>query len=262
MKKIRIMVIDGNSDFRDSVRECFFDNNEIELVCEAADGLDGLAKIDSYKPNVVIMDVILPKYDGFSVLKEIKRYGSDAPKIIVASDFCSADFIKKAIYLGASYYLAKPVDFAALPERIKEFCCREHSNETVETQSDKYVELTKKKAAHSLDDRLSNIFITIGIPAHIKGYQFLKEAIRLAIGNSQYVNNITKKLYPTVAQRFTTSSSKVERAIRHAIEVAWNRGKIDNLNAIFGIKIYSANDKPTNGEFIALLADKLYMEGF
>jgi len=112
----------------------------------------------------------------------------------------------------------------------------------------------------SLDDKITNIFITVGIPAHIKGYHFLREAIKMAIDNPEIINNITKKLYPEVAGKFSTTPSKVERAIRHAIEVAWTRGKIENLNALFGYNIYGKNDKPTNGEFIALVADKLLME--
>ncbi len=112
-----------------------------------------------------------------------------------------------------------------------------------------------------LEEKISNIFITVGIPAHIKGYQFLREAIKLAVKQPEIINSITKELYPRVADQFSTSPSKVERAIRHAIEVAWNRGKIENINAVFGIKVYSNNEKPTNGEFIALVADKMLIEG-
>ena len=113
----------------------------------------------------------------------------------------------------------------------------------------------------NLEEKITNIFITVGIPAHIKGYQFLREAIKMAIDNPDIINIITKKLYPSIAEKFETSSSKVERAIRHAIEVAWNRGKIENINALFGVKVYSNNEKPTNGEFIALVADKMLLEG-
>ena len=117
------------------------------------------------------------------------------------------------------------------------------------------------KVNNQLEEKITNIFITVGIPAHIKGYQFLREAIKLAIVNPEIINSITKKLYPTIAEKYDTSASKVERAIRHAIEVAWNRGKIENINNLFGIKVYSSNEKPTNGEFIALVADKMLIEG-
>ena len=117
------------------------------------------------------------------------------------------------------------------------------------------------KESKGLDEKISNIFISIGIPAHIKGYQFLREAVKLAVEKPEIIGSITKKLYPTIAERFETSSSKVERGMRHAIEVAWNRGKIENINSLFGLKIYSSNEKPTNGELIALIADKMIMEG-
>ena len=117
------------------------------------------------------------------------------------------------------------------------------------------------KTVNQIEEKITNIFITVGIPAHIKGYQFLREAIKLAIDNPEIINSITKKLYPTIAEKYDTSASKVERAIRHAIEVAWNRGKIENINNLFGLKVYSSNEKPTNGEFIALVADKMLIEG-
>ncbi|HEY8424243.1 MAG TPA: sporulation initiation factor Spo0A C-terminal domain-containing protein, partial [Clostridia bacterium] len=113
----------------------------------------------------------------------------------------------------------------------------------------------------STDEKITNIFISVGIPAHIKGYHFLREAIKMTIENPEIINSITKKLYPSIAKKFDTSSSKVERAIRHAIEVAWNRGKIENINSLFGVKVYNSNEKPTNGEFIALVADKMLIEG-
>lgn len=116
-------------------------------------------------------------------------------------------------------------------------------------------------ARRSVDEKISNIFISVGIPAHIKGYQFLREAIKLTIEDPNIINSITKRLYPAIAEKFDTSASKVERAIRHAIEVAWSRGKIDNINMIFGLKIYNPNEKPTNGEFVALIADKICLEG-
>ena len=122
-------------------------------------------------------------------------------------------------------------------------------------------EVKDNSKSFKMEEKITNIFITVGIPAHIKGYQFLREAIKLAIANPEIINSITKKLYPTIAEKYSTSASKVERAIRHAIEVAWNRGKIENINNVFGLKVYSSNEKPTNGEFIALVADKMLIEG-
>jgi len=161
-------------------------------------------------------------------------------------------FINKAISLGAKYYCIKPFDITTLKERVIDLTTTEKSQNNVFFNS---------KNGNQIEEKITNIFITVGIPAHIKGYQFLREAIKLAIANPEIINSITKKLYPTIAEKYDTSASKVERAIRHAIEVAWNRGKIENINNLFGIKVYSSNEKPTNGEFIALVADKMLIEG-
>jgi two-component system response regulator (stage 0 sporulation protein A) len=155
--------------------------------------------------------------------------------------------------LGASYYMVKPFDNHVLNRRIQEVAGQK-SGAPVRSL------LTMPTGHKSLDEKITSIFLMIGIPAHIKGYQFLREAVRMVIEHSDVINRITKELYPSIAKRYDTSSSKVERAIRHAIEVAWSRGKIDNLNQIFGYTIYAKGDKPTNGEFIALVADKLLME--
>ena len=159
-------------------------------------------------------------------------------------------FINKAISMGASYYCIKPFDFETLKDRIEDIMSENKSGGRVYNGK-----------TNQIEEKITNIFITVGIPAHIKGYQFLREAIKLAIANPEIINSITKKLYPTIAEKYSTSASKVERAIRHAIEVAWNRGKIENINNLFGIKVYSSNEKPTNGEFIALVADKMLIEG-
>ena len=148
--------------------------------------------------------------------------------------------------------MAKPVDNSIVAKRIEDLLGQGEA-----------VKITGKRTPKNrvLEEKISNIFITVGIPAHIKGYQFLREAIKMAIEEPDIINSITKQLYPSIATRFSTSASKVERAIRHAIEVAWNRGKIENINNLFGIKVYDSNEKPTNGEFIALVADKMLVEG-
>ena len=135
---------------------------------------------------------------------------------------------------------------------------QEYKNPYMQNTSDAK---TQDKYSKYVEEKITNIFITVGIPAHIKGYQFLREAILMAIDNPEIINSITKQLYPTIASKFETTSSKVERAIRHAIEVAWSRGKIENINSVFGLKVYTSNEKPTNGEFIALVADKMLLEG-
>ncbi len=152
--------------------------------------------------------------------------------------------------------MVKPCDINVLKTRVMDLS----KNEELETVA--VTSIAKAKPRNrQLEEKITNIFITVGIPAHIKGYQFLREAIKMAIDNPEIINSITKKLYPSIAERYETTASKVERAIRHAIEVAWNRGKIENINALFGIRVYSNNEKPTNGEFIALVADKMLIEG-
>ena len=153
--------------------------------------------------------------------------------------------------------MIKPIDESILIERILEVAQINNQEQTAVAKQVQKSNIKNKQ----LEEKISNIFITVGIPAHIKGYQFLREAIKLAIEKPDIINSITKELYPSIAEHFQTSASKVERAIRHAIEVAWNRGKIENINSVFGIKVYTNNEKPTNGEFIALVADKMLIEG-
>ncbi|MCX4361916.1 MAG: sporulation transcription factor Spo0A [Clostridia bacterium] len=261
MKKIKLMVVDDNEEFINNVKESYIGDENVEIIATAKDGLDAIGKIESFCPDVVILDIVMPEVDGFGVLanidysKMLKR-----PNFIMVSQLTGDNFINKAISLGASYYLVKPINIEMLKDRVKEFGGLSVPKRNTQLE-ERLIEQALKKSQRNLDEKLANIFITVGIPAHIKGYQFLREAIKMAIDSPEIINSITKKLYPSIANKFETSPSKVERAIRHAIEVAWNRGKIENLNNIFGIKIYTANDKPTNGEFIALLADKMLMEG-
>ena len=220
--------------------------NGYEVVFDC-NGVDARKYIESCPADVIITDLVMTGEDGFALVEKYKD-----KKFIVASTLKSEVFIVKAMSLGASYYLIKPVEFALLEQRI---------NQLVEKQpTGNKVVWRKTVADKTLDERISSIFVSVGIPAHIKGYQFLREGIKLAVDNPAIINSITKSLYPTIAQRYETSASKVERAIRHAIEVAWNRGRIENINSLFGVKVYSSSEKPTNGEFIALLADKLLLE--
>ncbi|MDE6188677.1 MAG: sporulation transcription factor Spo0A [Clostridia bacterium] len=261
MKKIKLMVVDDNEEFITNVKENYFDDEEVEVIATARDGLDAIHKIETYNPDVVILDLIMPEVDGFGVLENIDYAAmTKRPSFIVASQLTGENFINKALSYGASYYLVKPVNMNMLKDRVREFGGIPAAPKNTEID-DRFIQQAVKRSQHNLDEKLANIFISVGIPAHIKGYQFLREAIKMAIDSPEIINSITKKLYPSIADKFDTSPSKVERAIRHAIEVAWNRGKIENINNIFGIKIYTANDKPTNGEFIALLADKMIMEG-
>ena len=253
MTKLKVIVADTDRDFCNSLRASLTDSDGFELLAVTDSGVDAMEKVQRYQPDILICDLILPGIDGFELIARVRKLTiAKKPKIIVVSRLSGENFISKALGAGATYFMAKPVDIPTLRERMLDFS----ANRAQIVRNSAY---TARRSG--LDEKLSNIFITVGIPAHIKGYQYLREAIKMSIDNPEIINSITKKLYPGIAERFNTSASKVERAIRHAIEVAWNRGKIENLNSIFGIKIYSPNDKPTNGEFIALLADKMILEG-
>ena len=248
MKDISIVVVDDDPEFSSSVKMFFAGESGYKVLSVASSGREGVAAILEHSPDVVLLDMILPGTDGFEVMSEAKRNGSQA-KFIVLSGIAGDEYASRAIKNGASHYMLKPISFLSLKNRIDEIVGVAATTLPVRTVPSKM-----------LDERITNIFIAVGIPAHIKGYQFLREAIKMAVASPDIINSITKRLYPEVAERFDTSASKVERAIRHAIEVAWNKGKIENINQIFGVKVYSGNEKPTNGEFIALVADKMLIE--
>ncbi len=228
------------------LKEVLQENDEFCILFDV-EGKDARHYLDERLPDVVITELMMSGEDGYALLEKYR----DA-KFIVASELKSEVFVIKALELGAKYYLVKPVEYSVLEQRIINVYEGDRLGGKVVRK--------KSVSEKTLDERISNIFVSVGIPAHIKGYQFLREGIKLAVDNPPIINSITKSLYPSIARRFNTTSSKVERAIRHAIEVAWNRGKIENINNIFGVKVYNSSEKPTNGEFIALLADKMLLE--
>ena len=246
-KKVKIYFADTQDD--NSLLSYFQNNENYQVVGFNSDGQQVVQDVENTKPDFLILEVLLSGMDGFMVFDKIKQsLKEEAPKVIFISNLSHSGFVSKAIKEGASYFMVKPVMPENLEERIVDLL----------SPKEKFEE---DKSEKQLDEKISNIFISIGIPAHIKGYQFLREAVKLAVEEPEIIGSITKRLYPTIAEKFETSSSKVERGMRHAIEVAWNRGKIENINSLFGLKIYSSNEKPTNGELIALIADKMIMEG-
>lgn len=246
--KIRIYIADKTED--NQLVSYIRENEKFSLVGSSTNGEDVLESVPLLKPDFLVMEVMLSGIDGFVVLEKLKEsMGENMPKVIFVTNLSHTGFVTKAMNEGASYFMVKPVKPEVLAERI--FDLMQSSSQQISTM----------KVNKQLDEKISNIFISIGIPAHIKGYQFLREAVKLAVEKPEIIGSITKQLYPTIAERFETSSSKVERGMRHAIEVAWNRGKIENINSLFGLKIYNSNEKPTNGELIALIADKMIMEG-
>lgn len=249
LENAKIVVVDNNNELRTGIKNFYNLNNSVEISECFSNVQDALDYIDKNDIDVVITDLILPNADGYELIEKLKKK-DNCPKIIVTTAIFEDKFIKRAFSLGIDYYMIKPIDFNLLDTRLSEIMGGINVN-------DRHKPLKNKQ----LEEKITNIFITVGIPAHIKGYQFLREAIKMAIDNPDIINSITKRLYPSIAERFETSSSKVERAIRHAIEVAWNRGKIENINSLFGVRVYGSNEKPTNGEFIALVADKMLIEG-
>ena len=243
MKK-SIVIADDNAGLTMGLKEYFADSDKYDVVAIASNGAEALALVEKHTPDFLLLDIVMPELDGFGVLTAL---GIKRPTVIMMSQLATDGFVQKALRYGASYFLAKPFNFDTLKATLDEFS----SPAPVE----------RRQVKSNLDEKIANLFISVGIPAHIKGYQFLREAIKMTVDSPEIIGSITKRLYPTIAERFDTSPSKVERAIRHAIEVAWNRGKIENINQIFGIKVYSPNEKPTNGEFIALIADKMLLEG-
>ena len=253
--KSRVVLIDDNFHMCEIMSSIINKEDDLEVVGTAGDGSKGLEIIQALHPDVILLDMIMPKIDGLGVLEALNRCDLETrPSIICLSAVGQEDLIRKAIDLGARYYMVKPFDYEMILNRIREL-----SVSYVPSQHRTVLREAPVKQKN-LEEKITNVFLIIGIPAHIKGYHFLREAIKMVVEDNDIINRITKELYPGIAKKFNTTSSKVERAIRHAIDVAWSRGKVENINQLFGYVVYDKHDKPTNGEFIALVADKLSME--
>ena len=250
MAEIRIAIVDDNEELRATLSAFLQREQDLQVVAELGNGLDALKIIGTAPLDVLLLDMIMPGLDGFGVLSRIQQLPPEKrPQIIALTALSRDDFIRRAVDMGVTYYMIKPVELPVLLERIREIA----HPATLQPRDNRATALPQLP----LEDRLSNLFLTMGMPAHIKGYQYLREAVRQAVAHSSMLGGITKELYPAIAHKFGTTSSKVERAIRHAIEVAWSRGRVDSLNQALGCCVVFPEDKPTNGEFIALLADKL-----
>lgn len=244
------ILIAQDEDTCKNLNEYFSNLLDYKVVGATTSAKETIDLIVNLQPNIVLLDLIMQDKDGFAVLDYIQNnLASNKPKVLVLSALTHDSFVNKALNCGADDFVAKPCDNENLQKHIHELLV---PNDGVLTMA--------KPKRRGIDERITSIFLTVGIPAHIKGFQYLREAIKLSIKEPDIINSITKELYPAIANKFETSSTKVERAIRHAIEVAWNRGKIENINTIFGIKVYENNEKPTNSEFIALISDKLILD--
>ncbi len=246
-KKIKVIIADDSTEFGQNCANALKSYGMDVILC-AKDGRRLLDGIHRDKPDVVIADVFMPNMDIISVLGEIKN-SEKKPLVMAISGYDNPMLEKETITAGASYYFIKPFDTNILAERIIQFSG--WKNSTVPLVKDNVM------GDNDLELMVTEIIHQIGVPAHIKGYQYLREAIILAVKDVEMINSVTKQLYPTVAKRNQTTSSRVERAIRHAIEVAWDRGDVDVLNSYFGYTIHNSRGKPTNSEFIAMIADKL-----
>ncbi len=251
MQKRTVFLLQDTKEQNEELALLFKGDERFEVIGMATDGITGISTIVEKKPNYVIMEVILPGYDGLSVLEKAKEVDCRS-KFLMLSAFCNQTTVNKALSLGAKYFMAKPFKGEQLKARLIDI--DEEKQETaLPSDSVRVRDIT-------IDEKISKIFINVGIPPHIKGYVFLREGVKMAVNDPMIINNITKKLYPKIGEKFDTTPSKVERAIRHAIEVAWNRGRIESINSILGVRAYVGAEKPTNGEFIALVADKMLLE--
>ncbi len=252
-EKLKIVIADDTTELGKNCAKAFAGYGMNVVLCEK-DGRNVLAKIKSEKPDIVLADVFMPNLDILGVLEEIKDLNAkDKPMIMAMSGFDNPRLEKEMIEAGASYYFLKPFDINTMAERIIQLSGWRNEKEPLVVKNNVLTD-------PELELMITEIIHQIGVPAHIKGYHYLREAIILSVKNSEIVNSVTKLLYPTVAKIYGTTASRVERAIRHAIEVAWDRGDLDVLNAYFGYTIQNDRGKPTNSEFIAMISDKLRLK--
>ncbi len=250
MNKIKLMLADDNLTLRDSLSAYFSAQSSISLTTPASNGIEVLELTEREQPDVLLLDIIMPRLDGLGVLRELMQR-STRPRVIMLTALRSDEVIARAMELGASYFIVKPAQPCEILEHILSVAGSASPVRTAVPEAP-----VSAYSRWSPDERVANLFLSIGIPAHIKGYQYLREAVRMVMDDHDVINRITKELYPGIARRYGTSSSKVERAMRHAIEVAWNRGRLDTTNQLLGVNLFNERDKPTNGEFISLIAEK------
>ena len=236
--------------FRAALVELLNDEGDMEVVADTGDGEKALALVQSLKPDVLVMDLILPHMDGIELLGMLDA--GSRPRVLVLSAMVGGSTTELAISRGANYCLMKPCRLPAVAERVRELAS------PIRLEEDPSDRVTPR-VQQSLESTVTAIIHEIGVPAHIKGYQYLREAIIMTVENMDVINAVTKILYPEVAKRFNTTASRVERAIRHAIEVAWDRGDLETLQKYFGYTVSNAKGKPTNSEFIAMIADRLQL---
>lgn len=260
MEKLRVAIVDDNAKMRDLLNEIVSKEQDLQVIGTAEDGEQACEMIREKEPDVVLLDIIMPKLDGLEVLSRVQKDKEihKMPYFIMISAIGDEAISSAAFSLGASYYFVKPFDRNTVIQRIKNvpYMQKNSTKNRFVSPYDKVVSVSEK----SLEEKVTDVIHDIGVPAHIKGYQYLREAILMSIDDMDMLNSVTKVLYPEVAKKFQTTSSRVERAIRHAIEVAWNRGKLETIEEMFGYTINQGKGKPTNSEFIALITDNIRLK--
>ncbi len=261
-EKISMIIADDNKDFCSILNDYLTTQDDVEVVGIAKDGIEALELVSKNRPDVLVLDIIMPHLDGLGVLEKLNTLEIEKfPKVIILSAVGQDKITQRAINLGADYYVVKPFDFEVFMKRIRQVTGTTPAIIERRKQIEIPSSLINTANSHkSLEAKITNIIHEIGVPAHIKGYLYLREAITMVVDNVELLSAVTKELYPNIAKRFNTTPSRVERAIRHAIEVAWSRGKVDTINNLFGYTVNTDKGKPTNSEFIAMVADKLRLE--
>lgn len=253
MSQITIAIADDNVRMVESFRKELSNQSDMEVIGVAGDGLTALSIVKEKRPDFLLLDIVMPKLDGLGVLEELKMEDIKT-KVIVLTASGQDSIIEEAFRLGASYYIRKPSEMEFVVKKIRQLTKRPFP------KNEQYIKNSEPEKGGDLEIIVTNMIHEIGVPAHIKGYQYLRDSIMMAVEDMDILNSITKQLYPSIAKLHSTTPSRVERAIRHAIEVAWSRGKMDTIDELFGYTVSAGKGKPTNSEFIALIADKIRLE--
>jgi two-component system response regulator (stage 0 sporulation protein A) len=255
IEQTKVLVADDNRDFCQVLRTCLEQEEDLDLVGTCYNGVEALEMTEQTTPDVLILDLVMPHLDGIGVLERLTSW-EHKPRVIILTAFGHEGVTQRAVELGAEYFIIKPFDLEVLVHRIRQLASG--STRTAAAPSNlSHAPLN----ARSLELEVTGLIHEIGIPAHIKGYHFLRDAILMVAQRVELLSGVTKELYPAIAMKYRTTPSRVERAIRHAIEVAWNRGNLDVIHRLFGYTVSYERGKPTNSEFIAMVADKLRMDG-
>ena len=260
MKNIRLGVVDDNRDFCKTLDNYFKMQDDMEVVFIAEDGVKACELLPDNYVDVLVLDLVMPHLDGLGVLERINNMDLDKyPRVIMVSAVGQDSMIQRATALGAEYYLVKPISTEIIASRIRQVMMPEFGQVTGQSMFNlrRVSSCRETVAGNDLEIEITNLIHEIGVPAHIKGYQYIRDAITIVVEDRDILSAVTKELYPMVAKKNDTTPSRVERAIRHAIEVAWNRGKIETIDALFGYTVKNDKGKPTNSEFIAIIADKI-----